>query len=226
MAGNRQAAEAVILKRIEQMSPGGPTTQIYRDLFAKMDDAAFHVFMQKLKSRENRLVLIAPNLAAEKGTRLEVARALALAKEMGHDFYQYIWINPGDGVTPAFRTNKKYLVLLLPYRRQAQLLEKKARIPKHNRSIDAMTGQVTGESKGSKLSSPEIQVLAALHLPKLIEEQIKWRGGDIKGYDALVNMIDKTGAVSMEAIEHLAGGVESTKVLATYLTAMHLSTTL
>lgn len=225
MAGNRKAAQDVILKRIDQMSPGGPTTEIYRELFAKMDDAAFDVFMQKLKNREIGLVLVAPNLADPK-TRLTIENALKLGKEMGHEFYQRIWINPGDGVTPAFLTNKKYLVLLLPYRRQAQLLEKKARIPKHNRSIDEMTGQVTGESKGSKLSSPEIQVLAALDLPAMITEQIKFRGGDVKGYDAMVNMIDKTGAVSMDAIEHLAGGVESTKTLATYLTAMHLSNTL
>jgi hypothetical protein len=231
MAGNRKAAEAVILKRIEQMSPGGSTVQIYRDLFAKMDDPAFDAFMKKLKSREQRLVLLAPNVLRSTGdkapaSRIEVERAIALAEEMGHDFYQRIWINPGDGKTPAFLTNKKYLVLLLPYRRQAQLLEKKARIPKHNRSLDAATGQVTGESKGSKLSSPEIQVLAALDLPKMITEQIKFRGGDVKGYDAMVNMIDKTGAVSMDAIEHLAGGVESTKTVATYLNAMHLSTTL
>lgn len=226
MAGNRKAAEAVILKRIDQMSPGGPTVQIYRDLFEAMDDAAFDAFMQKLKRREIGLVLVAPNLAKDKGSRLTIERALALGKEMGHDFYQRVWINPGDGSTPAFLTNKKYPVLLLPYRRQAQLLEKKARIPKHNRSIDEMTGQVTGESKGSKLSSPEIQVLAALDLPEMITEQIKFRGGDVKGYDAMVSMIDKTGGVSMKAIEHLAGGVESTRTLATYLTAMHLSNTL
>lgn len=226
MAGNRAAAEAVILKRIEQMCPGGPTTQIYRDLFAAMDDTAFAAFMHKLKTKQIGLVLIAPNLAKDKASRMSVENALALGEEMGHQFYKRILINPGDGRTPAFLTNKAYLVLRLPYRRQAQLLEKKARIPKHNRSIDEMTGQVTGDSKGSKLSSPEIQVLAALNLPNMITEQIKYRGGDVKGYDAMANMIDKTGAVSMDAISHLAGGVESTKTFSTYLTAMHLSNSL
>lgn len=225
MAGNRKAAEQIILQYLERMSPGGASTQLYRDKFAAMDDVQFDTFLKQLKSREVRLVLLAPNMA-KKESRLSVENALAIADEMGHDFYQRIWINPGDGVTPTFLTNKKYLVLLLPYRRQAQLLEKKARIPKHNRSLDESTGQVTGDSKGSKLSSPEIQVLAALDLPNMITEQIKFRGGDVKGYDAMVNMVDKTGAVSMAAIEHLAGGVESTKTLSTYLNAMHLSNTL
>jgi hypothetical protein len=224
MPKNRKAAEAVILQRIEQMAPGGPTPQIYRDMFAKMDDQAFDAFMMKLKHRQGRLAIIAPNMA--KSGSLTIENALHMAESMGHDFYQRIWINPNDGKTPAFLTNKTYLVLDLPYRRQAQLLEKKARIPKHNRSIDELTGQAAGDSKGSKLSSPEIQVLAALDLPNMITEQIKFRGGDVKGFDAMNNMIDKTGAVSMEAIAHLAGGVESTKTLSTYLTSMHLSNTL
>jgi hypothetical protein len=222
MPKNRQAAEAVILKRVEQMAPGGPTTQIYRDLFAKMDDVAFDAFMMKIKSGI-RLPILDPNLGTHK---LTIENALAMAKDMGHEFYQRVWINPNDGKTPAFLTNKKYLVVDLPYRRQAQLLEKKARIPKHNRSVDELTGQAAGESKGSKLSSPEIQVLAALDLPNLITEQIKVRGGDIKAFDASNAMIDKTGGFSMKAIEHLAGGVESTRTLETYLTSMHLSTKL
>jgi hypothetical protein len=222
MPKNRKAAEAVILKRVEQMAPGGPTTQIYRDMFARMDDQAFDAFMTKLKGGM-RLPILDPNLGTHK---LTVENALKMAKDMGHDFYQRVWINPNDGKTPAFLTNKKYLVLDLPYRRQAQLLEKKVRIPKHNRSVDELTGQAAGESKGSKLSSPEIQVLAALDLPNTITEQIKVRGGDIKAFDASNNMVDKTGGFSMKAIEHLAGGVESTKTLSTFLTAMHLSNTL
>jgi len=223
MPKNRRAAEAVILKRIEQMSPGGPTPEIYRKMFAKMDDAAFDAFMATLKHRQGRLAIIESNMSA---TKLTIENALAVAKDMNHDFYQRIWINPNDGKSPAFLTNKAYLVLDLPYRRQAQLLEKKARIPKHNRSVDELTGQAAGDSKGSKLSSPEIQVLAALDLPNMITEQIKFRGGDVKGFDAMNNMIDKTGSVSMEAINHLAGGVESTRTLSTYLTAMHLSNSL
>jgi hypothetical protein len=226
MPKNRQAAEAAILKRIEQMRPGGPTPEIYRQMFAKMDDTKFDTFMTVIKNRQGRLAIISPNSLSPSDTKLTVSNALAMAKEMGHSFYQRIWINPNDGKTPAFLTNKTYLVLDLPYRRQAQLLEKKARIPKHNRSIDELTGQAAGDSKGSKLSSPEIQVLAALDLPNTITEQIKLRGGDVKGFDAMNNMIDKTGSVSMEAIEHLAGGVESTRTLSTYLTGMHLSNTL
>jgi len=223
MVGNRKAAEAVLLKRIESLGPGGPTPQIYRDMFAKMDDNAFHAFMMRIKNREVRPAYLAPN----KGTApLSVQTALNVAKDMGHSFYQRIWITPSDGKRPAYLTNKAYLVLDLPYRRQAQLLEKKIRIPKHNRSIDDLTGQPSGESKGSKLSSPEVQVMAALDLPNMLIEYLKYRGGDVKGYDAMIDMIDKTGSVAMKSIEHLAGGVESTRTFSTILTCMHLQNSL
>lgn len=218
---NRSAAESIILKRIEDLSPGGPTPAIYRAMFDAMDDEQFHEFMMKLKAKQISLTIIAPNLAK---SRLTIKNCLAIADAIGHEFWQRIWITPADG-SPAYLTNKSYLVLLLPWRRQAQLLEKKIRIPKHNRSIDDLTGQPSGESKGSKISSPEMQVLAALNLPNVITEQMKYRGGDVKGYNAMIDMIDKTGEVSMDAIAHLAGGVESTRTLSIYLSAMHIANT-
>jgi hypothetical protein len=221
---NRAAAEAVILKRMGQASPNGPTVGIYRDhVFPRMSDEDFHSLMMRLKNKEVRLPIICPNFG--KGGE-SIERAKALAEEMGHDFYQYIWIYPNDGKTPAYRTNKKFPVLDLPWRRQSQVQKKKVSIPRHNQSIDELTGQPAGESKGSAISSSELQVMSSLELGEMITEMIKYRGGDVKGFAAMNDMIDKTGEVSMEAIKHLAGGVESTKTLATYFNCMHLSNTL
>lgn len=222
MAGNRKAAEASLLADIETIMPGGPTPAIYKSLFASMDDQAFDDFVMRIANGEIRPAIIAPVMFPVK---LTVKRNLATGEAWGHDFYQRIWMAPGEGI-PTYLTNKKYLVVDLPWRRQAQVLEKKVRIPKHNRSIDDLTGQPSGESKGSKISYPEVQVLAALDLPHSLTEMMKYRGGDIKGFDAMTDAIDKHGAVSMASIEHLAGGVESTKTLSTFLTAMHLSNTL
>jgi hypothetical protein len=52
------------------------------------------------------------------------------------------------------------------------------------------------------------------------------RGGDIKGFDTMNRVIARDGTVSLKAIEHLSSGVESTKALKTYLTCMHLESTL
>lgn len=222
--GNRKAAEAVILKRMAQASPTGPTVGIYRDhVFPNMSDEDFHSLMQRIKKKEVRLPIIIPNFG-QGGESMQ--RAIDLANEMGHDFYQYIWIYPNDGKTPAYRTNKKFPVMPLPWRRQSQVQNKKVSIPRHNQSIDELTGQPAGDSKGSAISSSELQVLSSLELGDMITEMISARGGDVKLFAAMNDVIDKTGEVSMASIKHLAGGVESTKTLHTYLNCMHLSNTL
>lgn len=222
MAGNRKAAEAVILKYIEKLLPGSPNTQLYKDLFATMSDKQFDEFMKGIEEGSIRLAVIAPNFSEYKLTK---ENNLALAKELGHEFFQRIWIDPGNDI-PPYLSPIKYLVVDLVLRRQAQLLVKKISIPEDNKSVDDFTGQPTGKSKGSKISYPETQILAALNLDANLTEMLKLRGGDVKGFDAMNTVISQTGGVSQKAIEHLGTQVKSTKTLSTLLTCMHLKNTL
>lgn len=220
--GKRQATEAFILKYIEKLMPGSDNTQLYQDLFTSMDDEQFDQFIQALEKEETTLAVIAPNFGKVK---LMVERNLALAQELGHNFFERLWIKPDDN-SPAFLTPKEYLVMDLPLRRQAQVLVKKISIPEDNQSVDDLTGQPSGKSEAAKISYPETQVLAALNLDKTLNELLKYRGGDTQGFNAMNDSFSRTGGASQEAIKHLAGGVKSTQTLHTILLAMHLSNTL
>jgi hypothetical protein len=220
--GKRQATEAFVLKYIEKLMPGSENTQLYRDLFASMDDEQFDQFIQALEKEETTLAVIAPNFGKVK---LTVENNLALAQELGHNFFERLWIKPDDN-SPAFLTPKEYLVMDLPLRRQAQVLVKKISIPEDNQSVDDLTGQPSGKSEAAKISYPETQVLAALNLDKTLNELLKYRGGDTQGFNAMNDSFARTGGASQEAIKHLAGGVKSTQTLHTILLAMHLSNTL
>ena len=222
MAGNRRAAESIILEYIEKLMPGSPNTQIYRDRFSKMSDREFDEFISALESGETTLSIQAPNLSEH---RLTIENNFKIAKELGHEFFERIWMDEGNDI-PPYLTNHKYLVVDLPLRRQAQLLTKKISIPKNNTTIDNLTGQPTGESKGAKISYPELQLLAALGLDKCSTELIKYRGGDLKGFNAMNDMISKAGGVELDALDKLGTKVKSTQTLNTYLTAMHYSSTL
>lgn len=223
MTDNRKAAEEFILKFVAKIAPNDKSNvEIYQNMFSQMSDKAFDDFMSSIESGNNRLAVISPNFGK---TGISVANNLKLAKELNHQFFQKILIE-GDEDTPTYLTPIPYLVVLLPLRRQAQLLVKKISIPEDSKVIDDMTGQPTGRSQGSRLSYPEIQVLAADGLDAATEEFIKWRGGDIKGMNAFNDSISKTGSVSMQAIQHLAGGVEATKTFSIYLNCMHLQNTL
>lgn len=222
MSGNRKAAQEVILKYVDRLLPGSPNTQLYADLFASMDDAQFDDFMLKIEKGESRLAIIAPNLAEHK---LDIERNLDLAEELGHNFFERIWIDEGGDV-PPYLSNTPYLVVDLPLRRQAQLLVKKISIPEDNKSIDDFTGQPTGKSKGSKISYPETQVLSALQLDACQVEMLKFRGGDVKGFDSMNASISKTGSVSLNTLLALKTQVKSTLTFSTFLTSMHLDNTM
>lgn len=222
MNDKRKKAQDIILKYIDKMLPGSPNNQYYLDLFASMDDEGFDKFMHDLKDGKIHLSIIAPNMVKPE---LDIARNFEIANELGHSFMQRIWIE-GTGNRPKYLTPIPYMVVKLPLRRQGQLLDKKISIPEDNRSVDDLTGQPTGRSKGAKISYPEIQVLAAMGLDDCVKEFIKFRGGDVRGFDAMNKTISKTGGVSLKAISPYASGVESTKTMKTIFTAMHIRSTL
>lgn len=218
MPKNRAAFEKTILEGIEKIIPHSPNTQMYKALFAKMSDKELDEFVEDLKAKRKTLSIIVPNNAKYK---LDTQRNLAIGKAWGHSFFERIWMNPGNGL-PKYLSPKKYLVLRLPIKRQAQHLIKKISIPEDNRTIDDYSGQPTGASKGSRLSYPEIQIMTALNLDNCLTEFLKYRGGDIKGFDAYNSQISRTGGVSLEAIKKLGTQVKSTVTLSTLLTGMHL----
>jgi hypothetical protein len=220
---NRKQTEDYILEYVTKIAPGGENTIIYQGLFKSMSEEDFKIFMEKIETGENTLALISPNFGK---TGITVANNLEVAKELKHPFFERILIESDDDDTPTYLTPIPYLVIDVPLRRQAQLLVKKISIPEDNKVVDNLTGQPTGRSKGSRISLPELQVMASMGLDKTLEEFIKYRGGDTKGFNAMNTSIQNNGAVVMDSIKHLAGGVESTKTLRTYLLGMMLENTL
>ena len=223
MAKNRKAAEKFIIDSVEEILPGGGNKEYYEKLFKNMSDSEFDQLMQEFESGESRPVMYAPNFAEK---HLDVKRNLDLAQKHGHNFFEKIWIGSANPDEAPYLTNNAYMVIELPIRRQAQLLTKKISVPENNRSIDQLTGQPSGNSKSASISYPELQVMRSMGLDKTLLELIKFRGGDIGGYNAMNKAISQNGAVSMKAIEPFTTGVESTSALKTYLTAMHLKNTL
>ena len=204
MANNRLEAQNFIIEYVEKVAPSTGNADIYRNIFKVMKDDEFATFMGKLKDGTIQLAIIVPNFSK---TKLSVDRNLEVAKELGHEFFQRIWIEGKDD-TPTYLTPNKYLIVDLPIRRASQLLTKKISVPKHNRVIDSLTGQPTGESKGAKISYPELQVCAAMGLENSMVELMKYRGGDARGHAALNGMLSKYGRVNQASLAGYASGVE------------------
>lgn len=223
MSTARKATEAFILKYIDALLPDSSNKNIYVELFKSMSDKDFDSFMNDLQSGESKLALIAPNLSSNK---LSIERNFKIAEELGHEFFQRIWMKDANTNSPAYLTPIPYLIVDLPLRRQAQLLVKKISIPEDNKSVDDLTGQPTGKSKGSKISYPEVQILAALNLENSLLELMKARGGDNELFNAMNTEISRTGGVSLSTVDTGHTDVASTVTLSTLLTSAHLSNSL
>jgi hypothetical protein len=220
--GNRKAATAMILKYIEQILPGSPNTAFYAKRLPEMTDKEFDQFMKNLEDGTEILTIKTPNLSKQK---LSLDRNLAIAKELGHEFFQYLILtDPTTG--EVYRTPVKYLVIDVPLRRQVQLLQSKATIPENNKHVDELSGQSTGPSKGSKISFPELQVLFAQGLDSTITELIKFRGGDAKAFNAMNRAIIENGGVSIDYLSQFNTKVKSVTTLSTLLKTIHLDNTL
>lgn len=219
---NRKKAEEFIFRVLKEIEPTGYNVKAYAQVFAEMSDKTFDTYMRGLRDKTMFLVMFKPMYEA-KGITIE--NNFKVAEKYGLKFYERL-IYTGNKNEPDHMTATESLVGFLPYRRQSQTLVKKISVPANNKTIDQLTYQPTGASKGSKISYPELQVLIGMKLDKSIEELIQIRGGDRGGFAAYNAMIMRYGRANLKALEPHKTGVESTRTLRIYMAAMHLSTTL
>ena len=217
---NRAAAEKYLLQFVKDIDPSLYNYNLYKTLLDSMSDKDFHEYMVGINDGEKFIVIFKPMLKA-KGITVE--NNLKIAEKYGVKFFEKLIFKEDDGL--EYKTDIEYLVVDLPYKRMSQNLVKKINIPEHNKSIDELTFQPTSASKGAKISFPELQVLIGMGLEDSIEELIKYRGGDKRGYYAYNALFMRYGSASIKSLRNYATGVESTKTLKTFLIASHIKAT-
>ena len=220
---NRKKVEAYILESVQSLTPSSTANKdIYAERFKGMSDVEFSRFIERLGTGEEILMIISPNHEKD---GLSLSNNFKVADKIGHNFMTKILVSGKDGL-PDHLTPIEFMVIDLPVKRLSQTSDKKIRVPKSTKIIDALTGQVTGESKGAALSAPEVQVLSAMGLEAPLIESMKYRGGDRQGRAALNGLMAKYGSVSLKTLEKYQSGVESTHSVRTYLTSAHLKNNL
>ena len=218
MTPKRKAAQEYILKYIDKIAPGGQNKKLYADLFSNMTDKDFDKLMVGLRDEKITLSVIAPH---DDSVKISVKNNFNVAKEIGYDFFQRLELVDPDTGTKHL-TPTRFLVYRLPVRRTAQLLTKGISIPKNTRKIDMLSGQVTGESRASKITMPETQMLAAMGLTHTLMELHKYRGGDLGAKNAVANILYKQGRVDAATLNEYSTGVVSSKTLNTYFLGAHI----
>lgn len=219
---NRKNAEEYILTLMKDLDSTGYNTQKYLEIFKEMSDTDFNNYMLKLQNKQAKLVFFAPH---NQDIRLTTEKLLVIGQKYNVEFFEYLNFTENKD-TPDHKTPIKYMVVDLPYKRQSQNLVKKISIPEHNKTIDYLTYQPTGDSKGARISYPELQLLLGLGLERSLDEMVRFRGGDKNGFAAYNSMFLRYGNANIKTLNNYSSGVESTKSLKVYLTSMHISNTI
>jgi len=189
------------------------------EMLDALDDAGFDAWMARLESGEDFVPILAPPL---NHTQLTTENNLKVAKEWGIEVYQHLrYTEPTTGL--VITTPHKYLLLECPVRRQIQTLESKSSIPNDTKVINETTGQAAGESKSSAITLPETMVMYGNGYDKVLEELLKFRGGDQKGMRLMDQSLYDTGGVSLDGLKRFDTKVASTQTLASYLKSAHLN---
>lgn len=212
---NRKETESFILSFLGELDPTGYNVEKYTEIFKDMSDQTFYDYMSGIRDKTKTLIVFAP-LFKSKGLTTE--NGIRLAEKYDLPLFEQLRFTNKDGT--SYKTAQKYLIMKLPIRRQSQNLVKKISVPDDNKSIDYLTYQPTGASKGSTLSYPEVGALVSRGLNNTVEELFRFRGGDKGGFRQYNNSINRLGDVSLRTISPYLTGVESAKAFKNYLIGM------
>lgn len=212
----RKMIEAFIIKYVNKIDVSGENGRFYAERFKTMTDKD----IEKLIS--DRLPIFMPN-----GWKVKIDhyKNVEIGRELGYEFRQQLWLtDPRTGV--CGKTKFKHMILELPVRRQSQMIDKKISIPEHSRTIDKMTGQVVGPSKGSSFSFPQTYVLYGKGYDNTLREFLVARGGDIKAGQVIDRNIRATGRSSLKFEGSDRTRVKSTQSTGVIFQSMHLGSNL
>jgi hypothetical protein len=222
----REKVTKFILDNIAKITPGDSTNvDLLRSKLNAFSDKEFEAYLRKLAPAETPeqikqreiLPFYVPNLGK---TRISIARNFKIVKGLGKSLTHRLVMT--DGATGLqYVTPHPYPVLDLPVRRQAQTVVKKRSIPEHDQRIDDLTGQPTSQSKGSRVSAPELGSLSSRGLDNTIMEKIKVRGGDEAAYREMRRNLIENGECSLDQVSGL-GHAKSIDTMSVFFNCMHL----
>lgn len=227
----RERVTAYIVQAYDKIIPGDSYNgQLIKKRLDAMSLEEFDVYMRELgkPANENGLVsqeilpFYAPNFQSPRVTMVSL---MDTAEFVGHEFFEQLWLtDPQTG--RVYLTPQKYLSAIMFVRRAAQMLNKKSSIPENTRHVDELSGQVTGKSKGSKISFPELQGQLAQGLDNTLIEEIKVRGGDRHAQVEFDRQLIETGEASIVEATEDGSITKSTSNTAIFLRGMMIDTNL
>lgn len=216
---NKKQVSDQIVSRLRSVA-GDWSANKYKEYLYSLSDKQFDDYIDRL-DKHQEFPVIEESMLEE--SKISFENNLAVAREMEKDFYFKISYGSIREGVPGYESAVPTLVLHLPVKRPVQMAYKKLSIPTDYSTVNELTGQTTGKSKGASITAPEVMLLDSMELEKTMEETFTGRGGD-KGYqDAMYASLIATGSVSLESVRGFSTGVKSIQTFASLLKGMHIN---
>jgi len=209
--------EKFIIDLISDITKSEFNINLYKDMFKKMNDKDFTIFMEKLRDGSMLNIIIDTDISKNK---ISIENNLKIAKKLNKPLFQYLYTKM-DKDSPLIKSKYKYFLQLLPFRRTKQTTDKGVRVSEDNKHFDIVTGQPSGVSTATKISNPEAQILVGMGLEKTTKELLINRSDSAKS-SIMVNSIKKYGMVNDSVVENYSEQTRTSKTLKAYLAGMHL----
>lgn len=219
MSFNSKAFVDYILEQVAKIEPNNPNVGFYKNKFKTMSAKQIEEFAIMVKNGKFNLPYLRENM---NDNEIDTIKWVDLAESLGAEVFTQLW-ETDESTGEQYLTPHKYMVPILPVRRPSQNLNTKDSIPVDNNTRDMLTGQVTGASKGSALSKPQLDSMLERGLAMNAIEFVKARGGDISASQVYNRRIIEQGGADLNEIINNHGEAGSQTTLRNYFSGMMLA---
>lgn len=220
--GNRKEAEKFLLGMLKKVTKNGNNTKIYEERFKSMNDKEFDQFVNEIENYGGIPIYLSNVI---KDDDIVYTNILKLAKELGTEFEQYLFITDDD-TGLVHKTAEKHLVGPAPVRKQRQMLSKQMTYAKDDSNISDLTGQAYGDSKGAGFSFQEANILRQHKMINTAKEFYDVLGGDLDALKSFRENVENTGTTNITQNLKQGSGVQSVKTLHYLLRARYINNNL
>lgn len=150
----------------------------------------------------------------------------AAAEILGVPLEEYVYYRDGEDKDDPIRTRTKVIVGYVNAKRVQQMLSKKNRYTFDADSVDPKTGQVTGESKVSRVSNLETNALSTIGAEKTLEEFFGPRGDNQDKKRQMYRLLAQNGSFELSELHSEPASNTALNTADTYMIASGLKSDL
>jgi hypothetical protein len=220
----RKDMEELIYKVFTALDPSLTNTNKYKALFGKMSDAQFDAYFKKIFADDN-IYLVLDVVDFEHDTNLDnIEKAANILKVPLMEYVAMPFVNK-DKENPV-TTKHRVVVGYLHLKRMQQLLSKKNSTSTDIGTRSALTGQVTGNDKSSRISDVEMSCLTTVGATNALREFMGPRSDDKFMKAQMYSDIATKGYCSLETMSSKIENKTSLNTTNVYMLGMMLKSDL